>query len=324
MAARSPREAVTPDQYRRLAKEDIERIGHIEAGYCTRNPGRSLVFENGSHQPQRGPMKIGDRRRMEAVPARACGTFRYRPPTAAGLDAFAAVWIHELPANPAGPIAVASDGTVDLQWVNGDFRVAGPDTEAAIEDLPSGTRIIGFRFRPGAAAAWLGTAVSNLTDRRVALESLWGPRARHAANSVPYEPDLERLVHYLEIIVGRMAPAFEGGDRKMRTAYHLTAGGPPPGAPLVPWLGRALGMTERTLRRRFDQVFGYGPKTLDRILRYQRYLRLAGSSRDSTARLALQAGYADQAHLNRESRRLTGSTAALMRQLAARWAPLDD
>lgn len=73
----------------------------------------------------------------------------------------------------------------------------------------------------------------------------------------------------------------------------------------MPWLMSTLSMSERTLRRRFHSAFGYGPKTLDRILRFQRYLditrRDAGSS---AARRALAAGYADQAHLVRECRRL--------------------
>ena len=94
----------------------------------------------------------------------------------------------------------------------------------------------------------------------------------------------------------------------MRAAYDLIETGPPPDVPLVPWLGRALAMSERTLRRRFDESFGYGPKTLDRILRYQRFLRLARQSPAPTAMLAVEAGYSDQAHLVRESRRLTGST----------------
>jgi AraC-like DNA-binding protein len=74
---------------------------------------------------------------------------------------------------------------------------------------------------------------------------------------------------------------------------------------------------ERTLRRRFDDVFGYGPKTLDRILRYQRYLRLAENSTESASILALESGYSDQAHLIRESRRLTGSPPGALNRLVA-------
>jgi AraC-like DNA-binding protein len=67
-------------------------------------------------------------------------------------------------------------------------------------------------------------------------------------------------------------------------------------------------MSERTLRRRFEDAFGYGPKTLDRILRFHRFRRLQRQGEGSTALLAIEAGYADQAHLIRESRRLTGVT----------------
>lgn len=81
---------------------------------------------------------------------------------------------------------------------------------------------------------------------------------------------------------------------------------------------RALGMSERTLRRRFDESFGYGPKTLDRILRCQRFLWLANRSAGSTAILAAEAGYSDQAHLIRECRRLTGSTPQRMHRLLRR------
>ena len=72
-------------------------------------------------------------------------------------------------------------------------------------------------------------------------------------------------------------------------------------------LGAALGVSERQLRRRFADAVGYGPKTLARVLRFQRFLALARSG-DELARLALTAGYADQAHLTRETRRLAGRT----------------
>jgi AraC-like DNA-binding protein len=212
---------------------------------------------------------------------------------------------------------VASDGTIDLQWIDHAFRVAGPDSEAVTEDLPAGTLVIGFRFHPATAAAWLGIAAGEIANQRPGLEALWGARARRAAVDVTDEGDIGRLVRSLQSVVGRMAPEFESADPEMRAAYRLIAAGAPPGAPLVPWLGRALGMSERTLRRRFDVAFGYGPKTLDRILRHQRYLRLAENSSESTAILALESGYSDQAHLVRESRRLTGSPPGALNRLAA-------
>lgn len=53
---------------------------------------------------------------------------------------------------------------------------------------------------------------------------------------------------------------------------------------------------------------GYGPKTFERIARFQRFRRLAraGGPGAGLAALAAACGYADQAHLARECRRLAG------------------
>jgi AraC-like DNA-binding protein len=56
-------------------------------------------------------------------------------------------------------------------------------------------------------------------------------------------------------------------------------------------------------------ALGYGPKTLERILRFQRFRALAARRPYlGLAELAAVAGYADQSHLTRECRRLAGGT----------------
>jgi AraC-like DNA-binding protein len=66
-------------------------------------------------------------------------------------------------------------------------------------------------------------------------------------------------------------------------------------------------MSERQLRRRFERSVGYGPRTLRRVLRFQRFLAAAQGG-GSLARIAADAGYADQAHLARDCGRLAGLT----------------
>ncbi|WP_449064683.1 helix-turn-helix domain-containing protein [Planomonospora algeriensis] len=53
------------------------------------------------------------------------------------------------------------------------------------------------------------------------------------------------------------------------------------------------------------RAFGYGPKTLQRVVRFQRALRLAGRG-TGLAEVALASGYADQSHMSNEVRRLAG------------------
>ncbi len=61
------------------------------------------------------------------------------------------------------------------------------------------------------------------------------------------------------------------------------------------------------MHRRCLTAFGYGPKTLARILRLQRGLALARCG-VPFAETAARAGYADQPHLAREVRDLAGTT----------------
>ena len=75
-------------------------------------------------------------------------------------------------------------------------------------------------------------------------------------------------------------------------------------------------ISERQLRRRFQTATGLAPKPLHRVLRFQRFHALAqhaiasgaAPAEDGIARLAAEAGYADQPHLNRECLRLTGAS----------------
>jgi transcriptional regulator GlxA family with amidase domain len=71
-------------------------------------------------------------------------------------------------------------------------------------------------------------------------------------------------------------------------------------------LARRFDVSERTLRRRCTAAIGYLPKTLDRILRFRRLLRLV-LQRQPLVATAQLAGYVDQAHLTHEFHRLAGA-----------------
>lgn len=80
-------------------------------------------------------------------------------------------------------------------------------------------------------------------------------------------------------------------------------------SPNVASTAAALFSSERQFRRRFEAATGLLPSTMRRIVRFQRFLAPAWTcERPSThlARLAVEAGYSDQAHLTREAARLEG------------------
>jgi hypothetical protein len=65
---------------------------------------------------------------------------------------------------------------------------------------------------------------------------------------------------------------------------------------------------------------GYGPKTLQRIMRLRRFLELVEAMpAPDVGRAAVEVGYSDQPHLTRESTALTGlSPVALLDSRLAR------
>ena len=75
-----------------------------------------------------------------------------------------------------------------------------------------------------------------------------------------------------------------------------------------------VGLSVRQLRRRCHAAAGYGPKTLQRVLRFQRFVRMldAAAPPPDLASAAALAGYADQAHLTRECAALSGLTPAAL------------
>lgn len=71
----------------------------------------------------------------------------------------------------------------------------------------------------------------------------------------------------------------------------------------------SLQISDRHLRRLLLEHTGLSPKALQRIVRFQKFVR-AGDAGALLADAAAHAGYADQPHLTREARALAGITPA--------------
>jgi AraC-like DNA-binding protein len=214
-----------------------------------------------------------------------------------GLEALVAcVWLsHD------GSSRVLPDACVDVVFTEGRLVVAGPATVASLVPATPGQGRAGVRFRVGAAGAALGLPVAELRDQGVPLAEVWGARARAIQDRVAAAPTTkDALLALIGGVAGRL-PAPEAADHEVRRAALAVARGHDAAA-----TARLVGLSERQLRRRFEQAIGYGPSTLARVLRFQRFLHAAHASDAPLARLAADAGYADQAHLARECRRLAG------------------
>ena len=169
------------------------------------------------------------------------------------------------------------------------------------------TTIAAVRFRPGAAADVLGVPLDGLRDERPDLAELWGRPATEALAEAVAAAD--RPEHALaEAVAHRLAAGGDAVGPVDSAVRHVAdalwdAREPSP----VRGLANDMGLSERQLHRRCLAAFGYGPKTLHRVLRFQNALRRARGG-DDLSRVAYECGYADQAHMAREVSALTGAT----------------
>jgi AraC-like DNA-binding protein len=216
-----------------------------------------------------------------------------------------------------GP-AVASvlpDGCTDLIWQSGlGAFIAGPDTGPAPTQIPAGTVLVGARFWPGAGGPALGVPLAELRDQRVAVADCLPGLARQLSADLTPEDAFSAIATACQQFVAA-GPA----DHLVRHATKLLADG----QTTVAGLCSTLALSERQLRRRFDDAVGYGPKTMQRVLRFRKLLaRLTVTPQADLATLAIQLGYSDQAHLTRETTRLAGQPpAALAKTLQAAASP---
>jgi AraC-like DNA-binding protein len=205
---------------------------------------------------------------------------------------------------------VLPDACTDLIWQQGRGAfVAGPDTGPAPTRISAGTVFIGVRFRPSAGGSALGLPLSELRDKRVDFAELSRAQARRLSPELDPGTAAARILDVAADLAGPEPPdpAVTRAATLLRDPQARTED-----------VAAEVGLSLRQLRRRCHAAVGYGPKTLQRILRFQRFVSRIGKDPGDLAALAAETGYADQAHLTRECVRLAGLTpAALARHRAS-------
>lgn len=229
--------------------------------------------------------------------------------------------------------AVLPDGHVELVLNLGDpVGLAGPaytgdqPERAVVGPLSKALRLeyrgpvytFGIRFHPARGAGFLGRTAGELTEKLLLLEQVCAPLDRAIAR----------------LLVEHPRPETDGGRAAVDRALleQLPRGIPPDGpvvaivdrltraesAPQVAELARDFGLSARQLQRRFLAAVGVPPKRFVRVVRFARAWQIATMQPpDTWAAVAVEQGYADQAHMVREFRAFGAEPPA--RQFSPDW-----
>ncbi|MDN3356923.1 helix-turn-helix domain-containing protein [Actinomadura sp. DC4] len=160
---------------------------------------------------------------------------------------------------------------------------------------------------PLGAHALFKVPMRELVNIIVDLADLLGRRGEHLAERLGQAPDwparfalLDRLLFVWLSAGPEPAPAVERGWRLLRAAS---------GSVSVARLAEEVGVTRRYLELGFSEQIGLPPKSMARIVRFQRAVRLLTDPQaGSLAWIADTCGYADQAHFSRDFKGLAGCT----------------
>lgn len=235
--------------------------------------------------------------------------YREFKPAADLLPYVACTWIRIVRDEAKVLIApIIPDGCADIMiYDDQPPRVAGPDAMTRWAALQDGLIIVGMRLRPGAVRAVFGCSASLIVNRELFLGDLV-PGTAQLHEGLQAAEDLQSRYFLLS---GWVRNALGRADTRdlavMSICRQLVTG---PDLEIGP-LARQLGWSTRTMHRHFIDSCGYGPKHFQRIMRIQNAIRAKHSSPDAAlAVIAAMAGYADQAHMTRDFRSITGFTPA--------------
>jgi uncharacterized protein DUF6597 len=225
---------------------------------------------------------------MDPDDLRRAAGYREFPPPADLCDRVACTWVRRVGAASSHPQSIIPDGCVDIIAVDdGRLQVAGPATRTHLVRLAPLNIVVGIRFRPGAARAVLKCSAAELLDCNPALQEV-----DQRGGSVLVD-DLEK------------APSVTAKRQAMeRWVRARTAGAGAVDASIVLAARMLFKHRHQTIDGLADQL-GWSARRLQRAIRLA---RPTGPPSLGLAGLAREAGFADQAHMNRDFRALTGFT----------------
>lgn len=235
-----------------------------------------------------------------------------RPSSPAGASSAAEASSSSEAAGTA-PSLIVPDGCMDLIVIDSDVVIAGADSTARMfrgastRGAPS--PIVGLRFDPGVLPQLLATSAAELADRVTLLDAVIG-RVAMGAGQVRSDTDpvtgsdghshTSRLLGIAETLTSRV-----NIDRRPLELATLLGVRQDQQRSDIAEVAAQFAYSSRQLRRLSAEWFGYGPKHLSKVLRWQAARALIDAGRTRTA-AAATAGYADSAHLWRDEKALLG------------------
>ena len=195
---------------------------------------------------------------------------------------------------------------VDDPSVHSRAEISGVTSGKFSRTMEGHGRVFGVKFQPGGLRPFLHSSVSKLTDRVLPAEEVFGPDILLLATQLRALDSPEIMTSTVNDYLVRHLPKRNPSAELSTTLVDTIMRDPT--ILSVETISRRSGLSVRSLQRLFKEYVGVSPKWVIRRSRLHELLeRLNSGEETDGAQLALDLGYADQAHLINDFRKLAGS-----------------
>lgn len=212
----------------------------------------------------------------------------------------------------AEPVRLYRSPADEQGWSVDGAVLGGARSTPFIKSATPAARSVGAMLRPGAARLLFGRHADVLAERHLPLSAIWGREARQLWQHLQRTADAEAALAVFEAALRQHLPRRSTLPAVVEDALQRFAAGE-----AVAGVQRDSGYSQRGFAALFRREVGLPPKRYSRVLRLQQVLDVwRRQPGQDLAAVALQTGFSDQSHLQREFRQLTGITPGRYRQLA--------
>lgn len=205
----------------------------------------------------------------------------------------------ELMINLGAPHRVLDDDDATRVDLHRDGWVAGMQDRFLITEAVAETELVGVRFKPGGAYPFFACPLSELSNQVIAMDAVWGRLVNEIREQLHAITDIHARLRYLELLLCQRLSNNIDDWRPIQGAVKVLA--QPNGPTTVRALSDVLGMSHKHLITQFNKMVGLSPKSLQRVFRFNQLLYAIDPTQSiNWATLAVEHGYYDQAHLNKE------------------------
>lgn len=174
-------------------------------------------------------------------------------------------------------------------------------------EWPADIRFFGVAFKPGGAYPFLRVPLSELRNRVVPLDAIWGRFAGEVRERLYAAPTIQARFALLDrLLLSRLGGAPSGLNV---VRYAIEQISRRRGALSMRALSGLVGISQNHLNTQFKRFVGGTPKALARLFRFQHVRRCIDHAQPlDWTRMAHESLYYDQSHFNKDFMAFTGHT----------------